>query len=233
VSSATFICPSCQSRLQLGQAPAPGRRIRCPKCGQTFAPALEANEVEPLEEGEESPRRQSLTTSVPTPAGRPELDEEEGEAEVVRPRRKKRKKKSSMWVVWTAACLLAIGGGVFLILTLQKQDKDDAPRVTLGVGRKAKDPAEALKQLVAVKKEISYRLRQVSDRKSAERVRPRLKELREELTDCESRLKEFGKEALTRHAALVNDLDDASAQLEAERATAFQIEGVREVLQDP
>lgn len=33
-----YKCPECATALKMAAAPAPGRRVKCPKCGQVFAP---------------------------------------------------------------------------------------------------------------------------------------------------------------------------------------------------
>ncbi len=43
--AASIRCPECQGRLTLKTAPAPGARVKCPKCSTSFRPA-EATEPE-------------------------------------------------------------------------------------------------------------------------------------------------------------------------------------------
>lgn len=43
MAAAKFACPSCQTVLQLSQAPPPGAKIRCPKCSAVFAVRVPAS----------------------------------------------------------------------------------------------------------------------------------------------------------------------------------------------
>src|SRR6266498_2085570 len=36
-----LVCPACDTHLKLRKALEPGKRIRCPKCGEVFAPGSE------------------------------------------------------------------------------------------------------------------------------------------------------------------------------------------------
>jgi predicted Zn finger-like uncharacterized protein len=60
-------CPECKTALRLAAAPPAGRRIRCPKCGATFAPEAAAGASEP-------PRPVAATKPLSLP------DEDEHEA---------------------------------------------------------------------------------------------------------------------------------------------------------
>ena len=44
MSGLTITCPNaqCRATLKLANPPAPGGRVRCPRCGTTFAPAAAA-----------------------------------------------------------------------------------------------------------------------------------------------------------------------------------------------
>src|SRR5262245_33122191 len=48
MSTQTITCPNaqCRTTLQLAAPPAPGARVRCPRCGTTFAPAAAAPPAE-------------------------------------------------------------------------------------------------------------------------------------------------------------------------------------------
>jgi predicted Zn finger-like uncharacterized protein len=34
----TLRCPDCETQLRLAATPAPGQKIKCPKCANTFLP---------------------------------------------------------------------------------------------------------------------------------------------------------------------------------------------------
>ena len=72
----TVMCPSCNTKLQVATMPAPGKKLRCPKCKEAFAPNP------PEEEEREEDER---------PSGRSpfELDDEDEE-----PRPKRNKKRA-------------------------------------------------------------------------------------------------------------------------------------------
>jgi predicted Zn finger-like uncharacterized protein len=93
-------CPSCSARLNLPDS-AVGKRVKCPKCGNTITPAAAA---------EEQPRKQPVPhdddNRTRTPRRR---NDDEGDADE-RPRKKLRPKKSGAPVV-----LLAVGGGIGLL----------------------------------------------------------------------------------------------------------------------
>src|SRR5947208_1913939 len=55
MKNAALRCPSCETPLRLAVSPAPGQRIRCPKCKEVFAaPEPEVAEPELVEEEEEA-----------------------------------------------------------------------------------------------------------------------------------------------------------------------------------
>src|SRR5437879_5178502 len=51
--SLTVTCPNaqCRASLKLAEAPPAGKKLRCPRCGTTFAPQAEAAPPPPAEAG--------------------------------------------------------------------------------------------------------------------------------------------------------------------------------------
>jgi len=99
-------CPECEASLKLASRPAPGKKVRCPKCQAIFAPE------------EPEARRQSAERPAAPVRSRPAEDEDEEEEDdreerrSRRPSRRRRKQSSG-----NAVLIGLLVGGVLVLLT--------------------------------------------------------------------------------------------------------------------
>lgn len=93
-----FSCPHCDKVLKTSTPPAPGKRIRCPGCGEVFAPELDDSEDEATA-FQERPAVKGKATVRPR-------DEEEDES----PRTRKKEAAGVNMMVYVALGLLGVGG---------------------------------------------------------------------------------------------------------------------------
>src|SRR5262245_35636542 len=150
MKSAALRCPSCETPLRLAVSPAPGQKIRCPKCKGVFAVPKPEPEVvaaaELVEEEEEDEaitdrprkgrtghkavlRKRDRDEDEDDEEDDEEDEEDEDEDEEERPRR--RKKKGVPRVVWIAlAGALLVGGAALYLFVFKSGDS-----VKLGVAK--------------------------------------------------------------------------------------------------
>lgn len=121
----SFACPECRRVLRLSQAPAAGKKVKCPGCGEVFAPdvasespatavqkkpAIKVAPAEVEEEDDDDRPAKSGVTTRPKPR-RPRDDDDEDDD---RPRRKSVKKPAKAG--GAMLLLLLLGGGAVLLL---------------------------------------------------------------------------------------------------------------------
>jgi len=70
----TIKCTECGANLKVAAMPTPGKRIRCPKCGEPFVPQAKEKE-------EEEEEREEVETRPAVRAGRSRLRDEDEEVE--------------------------------------------------------------------------------------------------------------------------------------------------------
>jgi predicted Zn finger-like uncharacterized protein len=108
-----FTCPECGTSLQMAKVPAPGARIKCPKCHKSFDPAAA---LQPKEEVAEL------------------ADESADEERRPRHKRHKLRKKSSsgagvIIAVVVIGSVVAIGGGIGLMIYLWPKDNQQVAAI--------------------------------------------------------------------------------------------------------
>jgi len=229
-------CPACETALRLAVSPATGQRVRCPTCKEVFAaPAPKVDEPELVQEVDgrgaiaERPRAGGKTSA--RLRGDSNVQDEEAD-EIVwddedEPRRQK---KGVPRVVW-----IALGGALLIgAIALYKFGLKGGHTVKLGVGKAATDHAELLRQRAAVYKEMSYHYRRIHSEKDAESRRMRLRELEDELADCEKRGPELGKFDVPKMRELNLELNEAFAQAMDDREAAVQaVPSIRDIIYNP
>jgi hypothetical protein len=99
--AAILTCPECDATLKLAAEPAPGKKVKCPKCEAIFEP-----------EGAET-RRVSAERPVAPARRRPEDDDADDDREERRPRRPRKVQGNGGLMIG-----LLVGGGVLVLLLL-------------------------------------------------------------------------------------------------------------------
>jgi mono/diheme cytochrome c family protein len=120
-------CPSCDVILKIAGNVAPGKRIKCPRCGTGFS-------VPEDEDEDERPRSPKAATARPRKAPPPpreeeDADEERDERPARRKSRKKRKQQASktpLVVGLVLGLVLLLGGGVVLAVVLWPRKQADS-----------------------------------------------------------------------------------------------------------
>src|SRR3954452_13759420 len=107
MATITLRCPHCQASLRLASPPAPGKKLRCPKCGDVFAvddaepaPVVQAVQPKRRPPTPAPPARQPIRAEdeeddAPRRRRRYEDDEDEEDEPDRRTRRRKRTKQGS------------------------------------------------------------------------------------------------------------------------------------------
>ncbi len=112
----SFSCPNCDKVLKSSTRPVPGKKIKCPACGEAFVPEVDDDENE--ESGiQEKPKLKSKSASKANAGGKARKrvdDDEDGGADEERPAKKKAKQKSGGGFLLIGLLLLG-GGGLFLV----------------------------------------------------------------------------------------------------------------------
>jgi predicted Zn finger-like uncharacterized protein len=103
---ATIPCPNCRAVLKSANPPPPGKRVRCPKCSETFL----VPEAEPLPE---APVVEIDEDDDPAPVA--EIDDDEDSAPPIR----KRGRAEFPISVLVAGVIWVVYGGVLLLGTLE------------------------------------------------------------------------------------------------------------------
>ena len=105
-------CPECDARLRPARLPEPGQRVRCPKCGTTFAAEARHEAIrrdDDRDHEDERPRARSASR-------RDDRDEEED----YRPRRRRKKSGGGLLWLWVGiGGVVLVGLVVVLILVLR------------------------------------------------------------------------------------------------------------------
>ena len=113
MSLTKLCCPECQTTLRTSQPLRAGKRVKCPRCGTSFAvPDVQATLDQDADQAARPVRRFPKESPAPTAAA---LDPTES-ARPVRRKRPKRKKKtatsSALWRWLASVVLLVLGIGV-------------------------------------------------------------------------------------------------------------------------
>src|SRR5438477_439701 len=134
MATATITCPECDANLRLAKMPAPGKKIRCPKCSAAIAVPEDADTDAPVSRGiqEKSrptapakarPERDAIIGKngngrispkpIPKAVALPRDDEDDDDREQRRrAKRSKRAKESSN----TPVIMGAVGAGILVII---------------------------------------------------------------------------------------------------------------------
>lgn len=99
----TLTCPNCDKTLRLKNDPG-GKKVRCPACGESFAPEDEAIA--------EKPQKKKIRQPVPDDDEEPDSDEELEEEKPKKKKKKKKKQKSN------TTLYVALGGGAAALIAL-------------------------------------------------------------------------------------------------------------------
>ena len=107
MATATITCPQCDANLRFSNAPAPGKKIRCPKCSSVI--------LMPDDDDPDADRRVQEKPRMSSKPMRKDLEERR------RPKKKRKQESSNTPIVLGAVCvgiLLVIGIGAIELLAL-------------------------------------------------------------------------------------------------------------------
>lgn len=116
MSTQKIACPACEATLQVTATLPSGKKIRCPKCSEVFAPRLE-----------DAPLKTSIQTRKRAVLPADEVDEDEQEGPAARKKSGKAAKKPAgplPWLIGGGAVLL-IAAGVTLAILFWPSKKEE------------------------------------------------------------------------------------------------------------